>query len=282
VDSVKAAVDQGRYEVLDADLKSYFDTIPHDKLMITIEQRISDGPVLGLIRQWLRAPIVEDDGGPPERPRAGTPQGGVLSPLLANLYLHWLDKQFHASSGPGTWARARLIRYADDFVICARYIGPRITGWLEALMDRLGLTLNREKTHVARLEPGGDTVDFLGFTLRVAPSRFKGVFGVVTPSARSVVRGMRKLSDLTGATHGFVPAQWMVERVNDFLRGWSAYFRHGYAGRAFRKIDWHAQRCLKRHLKRRSQRPYRPPRDVTWYQHLYGRMGLIRLAAGRR
>ena len=208
--------------------------------------------------------------------------GGVLSPLLANLYLHWLDKLFHAASGPGHWANARLVRYADDFVICARYVGDRITGWLEEVLTRLSLTLNSDKTHVVRLGPHGEAVDFLGFTIRVAPSHFGGVFGVVTPSHEAVQRGMRKLSELTGPDRSFVPIPILVGQVNIFLRGWSGYFRYGYAGSALRKMDWHAQCRLQRHLKRRSHRPYRLPKDVTWYQHLYGRLGLVRLAGGRR
>lgn len=281
LDAIRQSVNQGRQAVLDADLKSYFDTIPHDKLMISLERRISDGSVLSLIRQWLRAPIVDEPGQPPRRPGSGTPQGGVLSPLLANAYLHWLDKSFHSVSGPGHWANARLIRYADDFVICARFIDERITGWLKRLMARLGLTLNEDKTRVVRLRPGGDAVDFLGFTIRVAPSRYhEGVFSVLTPSGESVTRGMRKVSELTDSRYGRLPAKVVVANVNDFLRGWSGYFRHGYAGTALRKMDWHAQQRLQRHLKRRSQRPYRRPKDETWYQHLYGRMGLIRLAGG--
>ena len=132
VDAVKEAVGKGqRPEVFDADLASYFDTIPHDKLMACVQKRITDGSLLNLIRQWLKAPIVEDDGPPQgKKPSSGTPQGGVLSPLLANLYLHWLDKLFHAEGGPGHFANARFIRYADDFVIVARYIGPQILDWV--------------------------------------------------------------------------------------------------------------------------------------------------------
>lgn len=283
LDAIKQAVNQGRHAVLDADLKSYFDTIPHDKLMVSVERRVSDGSVLRLIRQWLRAPIVEEPGQPPRRPGSGTPQGGVLSPLLANVYLHWLDKSFHSVHGPGYWANARLIRYADDFVICARFIDHRITNWLARLMGRLDLVLNEDKTRVIRLSPGGDALDYLGFTIRVAPSRFKDeVFSVLTPSQESVTRAMRKVSDLTGTKFGFLPAQVVVANVNRFLQGWSGYFRYGYAGAALRKVDWHAQCCLVRHLKRRSQRPYRRPKDETWYQHLHGKMGLTRMAGGCR
>ena len=114
------------------DLKGYFDSIPHDKLMACVEKRVSDGSVLKLIRQWLRAPIMEepeDKHQPPRKryPRKGTPQGGVLSALLANLYLHWMDKRFHGKDGPAQFAGAQLVRYADDFVILARYQGRCIT-----------------------------------------------------------------------------------------------------------------------------------------------------------
>ncbi len=114
---VQANLLSGRREVYDADLKGYFDTIPHDKLMKVLEMRVSDRGVLSLIRMWLRTPVQEtkgSDAGKLHKPSAGTPQGGVISPLLANAYLHWLDKLFMAPSGPGQWAKARIVRYADD------------------------------------------------------------------------------------------------------------------------------------------------------------------------
>ena len=282
VDAVKQAVSQGRHAVLDADLKSYFDTIPHDNLMKTLEQRISDGSVLRLIRQWLRAPIVEE-GRPPQRPSGGTPQGGVLSPLLANAYLNWLDRQFHKADGPGRWANARLIRYADDFVICARFIDRRILGWLENLMiERLGLTLNLDKTRVIDLKQPKQAVSFLGFTIRTAPSRFGGTFAVVTPSPEAVQGAIRRLTELTDHRYGLVPIPQLIGRVNRYLRGWGAYFNHGYASRGLSKVQWHATQRLTRHLKRRGQRSYRPPKNVTWYQHLHRDLGLVRLTVGRR
>ena len=128
--AVKGHLESGRREVLDADLKGYFDTIPHDKLMRALEMRISDRSVLRLVRLWLRAPIegsAEDSGQARRRRPEGTPQGGVISPLLANVYLHWLDKLFMAQSGPGHWAGARIVRYADDFQVFARRITPQVT-----------------------------------------------------------------------------------------------------------------------------------------------------------
>jgi RNA-directed DNA polymerase len=149
LEEIKLNLQQGRREVYDADLQSYFDTIPHEKLMKCVEKRIVDSSVLKLIRMWLRAVVVEPGdkpGDPPKvsRSKQGTPQGGVISPLLANLYLHWFDKLFHRGDGPYRWADARLIRYADDVVILAKYVGPRITTFVEqTLQGRFGLTVNR-------------------------------------------------------------------------------------------------------------------------------------------
>jgi RNA-directed DNA polymerase len=156
----------GYTAIYDADLQAYFDTIPHDKLMKCVERRVVDRSVLRLIRLWLNAMVEErgEDGRKKvNRPKQGTPQGGVISPLLANLYLHWFDVLFHRS-GPGRWANARLVRYADDFVIQARYVGGRITSWVEkALEGRFALTINRAKTRVIVLEPEGpDSLDFVG------------------------------------------------------------------------------------------------------------------------
>ena len=283
LDEIRQAVGRGRQEVLDADLKSYFDTIPHDKLMQVVRKRVTDGSVLKLIRQWLVAPVVED-GGPPRRPKSGTPQGGVLSPLLANAYLHWLDKLFHAADGPAKWADARLIRYADDFVICARFIGPEIWWWLEKWLSRMGLSLNREKTRVVRVARGEGTFDFLGFTFRMAPSviREGTFFCMYRPSQKSAQRARERVRELTSSRRGMVPIGVVVGQLNQYLRGWSGYYRKGYPGQTMRDLDWFACCRLERFLKRRSQRPYRLPKGVSWYGHLHGDLGLIRVASGRR
>lgn len=156
----------GLTEVYDADLKAYFDTIPHDKLMLAVERRVTDRSVLHLLRLWLSAPIVDErEGGPPRPNRQGTPQGGVISPLLANLYLHWFDRAFHSVGGPATWAKARLVRYADDFLVLARRQSPELQRWIEGLLEgRFGLTINREKTRIVDLKQDDESLDFLGFT----------------------------------------------------------------------------------------------------------------------
>jgi RNA-directed DNA polymerase len=124
--------------VYDADLKGYFDSIPHDKLMACVQMRVVDRAVLRLIRMWLKAPVVEKkDGGKPtvKRNDQGTPQGGVISPLLANIYLHWFDKVFHCAEGPAQWAKAKLVRYADDFVVLARYQSQQLRGFIEGKLE---------------------------------------------------------------------------------------------------------------------------------------------------
>ena len=170
LDQVRAALKAGRSQVYDADLASYFDTINHERLVQQLERRIADRSVLRLIRLWLRCPIVdEDENGRPRttHPRQGTPQGGVISPLLANIYLHDFDRAFHGPGGPAQFANARLVRYADDFVVLARYMGQRIVTWLEAQLEGdLRLTVNRTKTRVVRVTAPRQSLDFLGFTLR--------------------------------------------------------------------------------------------------------------------
>jgi RNA-directed DNA polymerase len=170
LEELRSSLARGYQEVYDCDLASYFDTIPHDKLMACLERRIADGRVLKLIKMWLTAPIVEhDDDGKPKvtRPTRGTPQGGSLSPLLSNLYLHWFDKQMYKPGSPAAQAGARVIRYADDLVVTARYQGDKLVRYVEYLLeDWMGLTINREKTRIVRLGGSKASLDFLGYVFR--------------------------------------------------------------------------------------------------------------------
>lgn len=283
--AIQGGLERGRTSVLDADLKGYFDAIPHDKLMACVEMRISDGSVLKLIRQWLRAPILEepkDKHQPPRKvyPRKGTPQGGVISPLLANLYLHWLDKRFHGKDGPAQFAGAQLVRYADDFVILARYQGQRITHWVaDVVEDWMGLEINRDKTHIIELRASGARLDFLGYRLRYErdklgrPKRFL----TLVPSPAACARERDRIRELVNKKRCSLPIPALIEEVNQQLRGWSHYFGKGRSRPAFRRMNWFVQQRLGRHLRRRSQRPYRPPAGVTWYAHLYKQLGLVQL-----
>lgn len=278
IEALREHLNHGYREVYDADLKSYFDTIPHDQLQKALRMRIADRSVLALIQAWLEAPIVEsDDQGHTKvhRPTAGTPQGGVISPLLANVYLHWFEHLFYRQDGPAHWAKAHLIRYADDFVVLARYQGEHLQTWIEqTLTSRFKLTINREKTQVVRLADPDASLSFLGYTFRYdrdqhgRTRRYLNVF----PSKQAVTRLRDRIHTLL-ATNPVTPIPLLIERVNRLLRGWKTYFSLGYPRMAFRAANHYVTAALTRHLKRRSQRPYRPPDGMSFYAQLQ-RLGL--------
>jgi RNA-directed DNA polymerase len=278
IEEVHANLRAGYTAVYDADLQGYFDSIPHDKLMKGLEMRLADGSMLRLLRLFLRTPIQEGKG-PPRRPGSGTPQGGVVSPLLANSFLHWFDRAFFAKTGPATWAKARLVRYADDFVVMARFIDHRIVGFIEEKIERrLGLVINREKTRVVQMAEEGASLDFLGYTfhLRRGPQTGGGPrwYWRAEASNKAQKRARDKLRDLTSARFCWMPIKKVVDRANALLRGWLAYFSKGHPGEARRKLLHFAERRLIGHLRRRSQRPYRPPEGISFLQHVHD-LGLI-------
>lgn len=277
IDAIRQHLAAGFREVYDADLQGYFDTIPHDQLLQCLRMRIVDRSVLQLVQAWLEAPVQErDDSGrtTTTRPRQGTPQGGVISPLLANIYLHWFEKAFHQPDGPATWANAKLVRYADDFVVLARYVGDRLTGWIESQLEgRFRLTINRKKTRVVDLKTLSASLDFLGFTfrydrdLRGRDHRYWNVF----PAKKSVARLRERLRDMTAPRWGAKPVPELIGEVNCYLRGWRQYFHHGYPSKAFHTVNLFVLDRLRQHLCRRSQRRFRRNADQTWYallQHL--------------
>ena len=252
--------------------------------MACVEMRVVDRSVLKLIRQWLKAPIEEGGGrGKPlrrQRSREGTPQGGVISPLLANLYLHWFDKLFHRKGGPAHFANATLIRYADDFVIMAKYMGTGITDWVEATAEEwMGLTINREKTTIIDLQQPGAVLNFLGYSYRYdrdlygQKKRYLNLF----PSDGACARRREKVRQQVNRHRSHVPIPELIDKLNQQLDGWAGYFSKGYPRKSHRQMNRFVQLRLIKHLKRRSQRPYRPPAGVTWYQHLYRNLGLMQL-----
>jgi RNA-directed DNA polymerase len=281
LEEIRGHLKAGYQAVYDADLKGYFDSIPHDKLQACLRMRIADRMVLKLIRMWLEAPVVEASetpGGTPKisRSEKGTPQGGVISPLLANLYLHWFDKVFHGAEGPAHWAKAKLVRYADDFVVLARYVSPKLSGFIETKLESwMGLEINREKTQVIDLKQKGASLDFLGFTFRYEPDHFGHghQYLNVGPSKKALKRERAKLHELTSGPARSVPIPVLIGNLNRHLKGWANYFRYGYPRRAFDQINEHVQVCLRQNLRRRSQRPFRPPEGVTDYAN-FQRLGL--------
>jgi RNA-directed DNA polymerase len=275
---------EGLSAVYDADLAGYFDSIPHDKLIACVRMRIVDGSVIGLIRQWLNAPVVEppqDKGLPPrvKRNERGTPQGGVLSPLLANIYLHWFDRVFHLRDGPAQWAKAKLVRYADDFVVLARYISPRLQDFIESKLEGwLGLQINREKTRILDLRQAGQSLDFLGYTFRYDRDRLGGDWRYwnLMPSRKALTRERAVLHEKIGLSRCHVPLPELIVELNRHLRGWAKYYSLGYPRKALRDMNAYLLSRLAQHLRRRSQRGWKPPTEESTY-HYFARLGLVQL-----
>jgi RNA-directed DNA polymerase len=283
LEEIRTQLKAGYQAVYDADLKGYFDSIPQDKLMACLRMRVVDRSVLTLIRMWLESPVMEgaEEGGGRgkwSRSKQGTPQGGVISPLLANVYLHWFDKLFHRADGPAQWAKAKLVRYADDFVVLARYQGPKLRGWIEEKIENwLKLEINRDKTRVVDLREEKASLDFLGYTFRWQGDRYGRAgqrYVHVGPSKKSLQKERDAMAELTDRRQGCTPLPRLIERLNQHLKGWAGYFSFGYPRDAFRTINWHVGYRLANHLQHhRSQRPYQLPKGMSLYDHLQ-RLGL--------
>jgi RNA-directed DNA polymerase len=288
LEEIRGHIQAGYQAVYDADLKGYFDSIPHSQLLACVAKRVADGSVMKLIRMWLKTPVAEEQGGgkPPKvsRSKSGTPQGGVISPLLSNIYLHWFDKVFYGQDGPGQWANAKLVRYADDFVVLARYQTKRIAEFIESKLERwMGLELNREKTRIVDLKRTGASLDFLGYTFRYDrdryghPRRYLNLF----PSKKALTKERARLREMTSSRYCFKPIPALIRDLNRNLQGWAAYFRVGYPRQAYNNLNYYVQRRLRLHLHRRSQRGYRAPQGVSFYAHLR-QLGLRYLTLPRR
>jgi group II intron reverse transcriptase/maturase len=250
--------------------------------MAVVAERIADGAVLALIKQWLKAPVVEpgEEGrrghGGGKGNRRGTPQGGVISPLLANLYLHLLDRIWERRRLADR-LQARLVRYADDLVVlCAGDVAPAMAV-LRRVLDRLDLSLNEAKTRV--VDAREDKFDFLGFTYRLRRSRRSGkLYPHVEPSKRAVARIKVRLSELTHRRRTPVPLPVVVEQMNQALRGWASYFHHRNCSRIFGRVKWHAEERLRTHLRKRHKVRARKSGYKHFPSHdLYRRHGLYKI-----
>ena len=203
----------------------------------------------------------------------------MISPLLSNLYLHWFDKVFHRKDGPAKWANARMVRYADDLVVLARYQGEGLTTWIESKLEGwLGLEINREKTRVVKLKDEGESLDFLGFTFRYYEDLQGGRWRYlnVSPSEKALKKEREKLHEMTNHQQCFKPIPELIAGLNRHLKGWKNYFDFGYPRVAFGEINSYVRHRLTQHLRRRSQRPFRPPEGVSSYEQIQ-RFGLVRL-----
>src|SRR6266550_7971009 len=282
VDAVKEVhrlIGRGYTDVVDADLSKYFDTIPHGELMKSVARRIADGGVLRLIKLWLKAPIEERDGDGKRRMSGGksnargTPQGGVASPLLANIYMNRFLKHWQLT-GRDEALRAHVVAYADDFVILSRGCAAEALAWMEAVMTRIGLTLNKAKTSLKNARR--ERFDFLGYSF--GPYCYKGNgqwYLSAGVSKKSVQRLKAKVANLlTPGNHD----PWLDVRdaINAFLFGWARYFSYGTHRAAFRGIDYYVYERVRDFLARRHKVKGRGTRQFS-YDVVYGERGVLRL-----
>ncbi len=282
VDAVKEVhrhICRGYTDVVDADLSRYFDSIPHDALLKSVARRIADGAVLRLIKLWLKAPIEERDGDGKRRMsggkgnKRGTPQGGVVSPLLANIYMNRFLKHWRLT-GRGEAFRAQVISYADDFVILSRGYAAEALAWTKAVMTRLGLSINEAKTSLKNARK--ERFDFLGYSF--GPHRYKanGTWYLsASPSKKSVQRLKTKVDNRL-VPGNVDPWPDVRDALNKFLFGWSNYFCYGTRRSAFRAADRYVYERVRDFLARRHRVAgrgcYRFSCDIV-----YGELGLLRL-----
>jgi len=279
-------VSRGHHEVLDADLSGYFDTIPHPELIKSLARRISDGAMLKLLKMWLQMPVEETGpkGGkrrtnPAKKAKRGTPQGAPISPLLSNLYM----RRFILSWKQLGWERkldARIVNYADDFVILCRTGGLEARQAMQAIMGRLKLTVNDEKTHVCRLPE--ERFTFLGYEVGRCYSPKTGrAFWGTRPSKGSIQRITRSISELTRSNRVLLDTDKVVSAINQKLMGWGNYFSLGPVSRAYRIVDAHVAYRLSRWLCRKHKQAGKGTR-VFPRDHLHQEHGLVFLSRQAR
>jgi group II intron reverse transcriptase/maturase len=255
-DALQVLLDEawkGRRWVVETDIASCFEAIAHDRLLQAVEERICDRQVLKLLRALLRAGVLE--AGAVRHPVTGTPQGGVISPMLCNVYLHRLDRRWKTARDGGV-----LVRYADDLlVLCrTRQQADRALAALTGYLAELGLALKPAKTRIVHLTEGGEGFDFLGFhhrLVRARRSRRHVTFLARWPSRTAMQHARDRIRELTARSRLAVPVERVVQDLNAFLRGWSGYFRYGNSARPFDAIRAHALHRLARFVANRHKRP---------------------------
>jgi len=282
VQAVHTALCEGYTDVVDADLSKYFDTIPHPELLQSVARRVVDRHILHLVKMWLKVPVEERDaqgrrrmtGG--KRSTRGTPQGGVISPLLANIYMHRFLRAWRRC-GKGQQYRARVISYADDFVIVSRGHAAAALTWTRAVMTHIGLTLNDAKTSIRNART--ETFDFLGYTIGSARSPTDGHWYLAAkPSKKSLQRVKATVRGVL-ASGNQNPWPQVVADLNRRLRGWAHYFSYGSRARTYQAADRYVTAAVRQFLRRRH---HVPTRGTRRFFAVYGELGVLSLSTLRR
>ena len=270
---------EGYTDVVDADLSKYFDTIPHSELLQCVARRIVDKHMLHLIKMWLKVPVEEKDEAGKKRLTGGkdndrgTPQGGVVSPLLANLYMNRMLKGWRKTRR-GEQYQAKVVNYADDFVILSRRKAAEALEWTREVVTRLGLTLNETKTCIRQARK--ESFNFLGYTFGPHRYRKDGHWYLgASPAKKAVARIKEKVGDL------LVPGNvgtWpeVRDRLNRMLRGWSAYYSYGTRMPAYRAVDNYVYQSVRNFLRRRHKVQSRGTRRFS-DEVVFGKLGVLRL-----
>ena len=245
--AIVQSVNAGYSFVVDVDLKSYFDTISHDLLLGLVERRVGDVHVLRLIRAWLKAGVLEE--GKVTHPDRGSPQGGVISPLLSNIFLHEVDRQWCRDDGV-VLGNSRLVRYADDMVLLARTEQQARVAWerLQNQFAALRLIVNQGKSRLTRLSEG---FTFLGFAFRKAPRRMLYMW----PREKACRHIRQRVRDVVRSFPSNGRVDRVIRKLNPILNGWCTYFRVGHSNRTFHKVDWAVRGELQLWLRRKHQCP---------------------------
>jgi group II intron reverse transcriptase/maturase len=275
MDDVSYQLVQGKTQVIDADLSKYFDTIPHDKLMKLVAERIVDKNILRLIKLWLKAPIVEEGEDGKKRYKGndkGTPQGGVISPLLANIYLNVLDTTWKLKNVQGRFG-ARLIRYADDFVVLTENNTDRVLRGINAVLHDLSLSLNSEKTKI--LDANQESFTFLGFLVMMVENPKTGkMFPLIRPAQKAMKHIRAEIKELTSKRYHSVPEGVIVAKLNETVRGWVNYFYYRHCSRSMSVLRHYLERRLKIFLKRK----HRMTSYAAYsFNYLYDSLGLYKI-----